>query len=289
MVSLLVTVFLIQLVCHLVLTIGSKPINDLLWQIYCRLPLQSSTDIQEQMRLRREVLRLKREMNAVSAQDEFSKWAKLRRQHDKAMDEHDKKGELFIYPLSHQEARGCNREEVEKGKREKECFVLVTWISTFHATLCWQGRNGGKRQKSKHHCILFSLRHSPQLTDDIYLCLAAAAVSSSRASFDTKATAIRWTCTSGLRLALQFWHAKTPVFTYPRGWFPWYIEWLLGFPRCPYGGVSINVWSTACATVIALVWDVMVYLIQSVQQQVRGGQQQGKEKVDGRRKQEVRT
>jgi len=29
MVSLLVTVFIIQLICHLVLTIGSKPINDL--------------------------------------------------------------------------------------------------------------------------------------------------------------------------------------------------------------------------------------------------------------------
>lgn len=29
MVSLLVTVFVIQLVCHLVLTIGSKPINNL--------------------------------------------------------------------------------------------------------------------------------------------------------------------------------------------------------------------------------------------------------------------
>lgn len=29
MVSLLVVVFLIQLVCHLILTIGSKPINDL--------------------------------------------------------------------------------------------------------------------------------------------------------------------------------------------------------------------------------------------------------------------
>ncbi|OAP59957.1 hypothetical protein AYL99_04959 [Fonsecaea erecta] len=199
MVSLLVTVFIIQLVCHLILTIGSKPINDL-----------SSKDMQEQLRLRREVLRLKREMNAVSAQDEFSKWAKLRRQHDKAMEEHDKK---------------------------------------------------------------------------------AAAVSSSRSSFDTKATAIRWTCTSGLRLALQFWHAKTPVFTYPRGWFPWYVEWLLGFPRCPYGGVSINVWSTACGTVIALVSDVVVYLVQSLQQ-VRsgGGQQKGNGKVDGRRKEEaVRT
>jgi len=183
MVSLLVTVFVIQLVCHLVLTIGSKPINDLLWQIYLRLPLQSARDIQEQTRLRREVVRLKREMSAVSAQDDFSRWAKLRRQHDKALEEHDRK---------------------------------------------------------------------------------AAAVSSSRASFDTKASTIRWTCTTGLRFALQFWHAKTPVFTYPRGWFPWYVEWILGFPRCPYGGVSINVWSTACATVIALVGDVVVYLIQYV-------------------------
>jgi len=190
MVSLLVTVFIIQLGCHLVSTIGSKPINDLLWRIYSYLPLQSSKDAQEQIHLRREVVRLKREMNAVSAQDEFSKWAKLRRQHDKAMEEYDKK---------------------------------------------------------------------------------AAAVSSSRASFDTKATAIRWTCTSGLRFALQFWHAKTPVFTYPRGWFPWYVEWILGFPRCPYGGVSINVWSTACATVIALFGDVVGYVIQYIAQ-VQGGQ-----------------
>jgi len=191
MLSLLVVVFLIQLACHLILTIGSKPINDLLWQIYCRLPIGSSRDIQEQIRLRQEVVRLKREMNAISAQDEFSRWAKVRRQHDKALADHDQK---------------------------------------------------------------------------------AAAVSSSRASFDTKATAIRWLCTSGLRFGLQFWHAKTPVFTYPRGWFPWYIEWLLGFPRCPYGGVSINVWSMACGTVIALVWDVTIYAIQYVQEMKGGGQ-----------------
>ncbi|KAK6383788.1 GET complex subunit get1 [Exophiala oligosperma] len=102
MLSLLVVVFFIQLVCHLVLTIGSKPINDLLWQIYCRLPLRSSRDIQEQIRLRREVVRLKREMNAVSAQDEFSKWAKIRRQHDKAMAEHDKKGAfVFVNQAAH--------------------------------------------------------------------------------------------------------------------------------------------------------------------------------------------
>ncbi|KAI1618646.1 CHD5-like protein-domain-containing protein [Exophiala viscosa] len=185
MVSLLVVVFLIQLACHLISTIGSKPFNDLLWQIYCRLPIGPSNDMKEQVRLRREVVRLKREMNAVSAQDEFTRWAKIRRQHDKALAEHDKK---------------------------------------------------------------------------------AASVSSSRSSFDTKASAIRWTCTSGLRLFLQFWHAKTPVFTYPRGWFPWYVEYVLGFPRCPYGGVSINVWSMACGTAIALMGDVVIYAMQYVQE-----------------------
>lgn len=45
--------------------------------------------------MRREVGRLKREMNAVSAQDEFSKWAKIRREHDKMLAEHDKKGMLY--------------------------------------------------------------------------------------------------------------------------------------------------------------------------------------------------
>jgi len=199
MVSLLVTVFAIQLVCHLILTIGSKPINDLLWQIYTRLPFSSNKAMQEQIRLRREVVRLKREMNAVSAQDEFTKWAKLRRQHDKALEEHDRQ---------------------------------------------------------------------------------AASVSTSRTSFDTKAGMVRWTCTSGLRFALQFWHAKTPVFTYPRGWFPWPVEWLLGFPRCPYGGVSINVWSTACATVIALAGEVVVFAL-GYAMQTRIGQKQG---VQGKQK-----
>jgi hypothetical protein len=76
--------FQVDAKCHLC--------DDQLYQIYTRLPFYSSNDGKEQVRLRREVVRLKREMNAVSAQDEFSKWAKLRRQHDKALEEHDKKG-----------------------------------------------------------------------------------------------------------------------------------------------------------------------------------------------------
>jgi tail-anchored protein insertion receptor len=92
MVSLLLVVFILELISYIIITIGSKPINDLLWQIYCRTGLGPSKDFSEQMRLRREVVSLKREMASISAQDEFSKWAKIRRKHDKALEEHDKKG-----------------------------------------------------------------------------------------------------------------------------------------------------------------------------------------------------
>lgn len=72
--------------------------------------------------------------------------------------------------------------------------------------------------------------------------------------------------TNGLRFGLQFWHAKTPMFEVPKGWFPWYVEWVLGFPRCPYGGVSINIWSTSCGIVIALVADLIAQVMGSTVQ-----------------------
>lgn len=43
------------------------------------------------MKLKREVVLLKREMNATSSQDEFAKWAKLRRRHDKTLEEYEAK------------------------------------------------------------------------------------------------------------------------------------------------------------------------------------------------------
>ena len=37
------------------------------------------------------MIRLKREMNATSSQDEFAKWAKLRRSHDKVAAQYEEK------------------------------------------------------------------------------------------------------------------------------------------------------------------------------------------------------
>lgn len=59
--------------------------------LYNKLPISgNSTQYSEALRLKKEVVRLKREMGTVSAQDEFARWAKLRRQHDKAVADYDK-------------------------------------------------------------------------------------------------------------------------------------------------------------------------------------------------------
>ncbi|KAF2771198.1 CHD5-like protein, partial [Teratosphaeria nubilosa] len=88
--SVLLLVFLLQLAVHLLNTFGKQTINDVLWLLYTKLPTPQQKDAESSANLRREVIRLKREMDATSAQDEFAKWAKLRRQHDKAKDTYEK-------------------------------------------------------------------------------------------------------------------------------------------------------------------------------------------------------
>ncbi|KAK4936788.1 GET complex subunit get1 [Elasticomyces elasticus] len=88
--SLLLTVFLLQLVIHLINTIGATALNELLWVLYNKFPAPTANAAHDTTRLKGEVLRLKKELNAVSAQDNFTKWAKLRRQHDKAVADYEK-------------------------------------------------------------------------------------------------------------------------------------------------------------------------------------------------------
>ena len=55
------------------------------------------------MTLRKDVVRLNREMTNTSAQDDFAKWAKLRRQHDKKKAEYDQNGKISICVLQKSE------------------------------------------------------------------------------------------------------------------------------------------------------------------------------------------
>ncbi|EMC97226.1 hypothetical protein BAUCODRAFT_121727 [Baudoinia panamericana UAMH 10762] len=93
MISVLLLVFGLQLAIHLLNTIGAQAINELLWYLFTRLPTSQSSDAKENAKLRSDVVRLNREMRNTSAQDDFAKWARLRRDHDKAKDKYDKQAQ----------------------------------------------------------------------------------------------------------------------------------------------------------------------------------------------------
>jgi len=136
-------------------------------------------------------------MNAVSAQDDFAKWAKLRRAHDKTA------------------------AELEKNSEES----------------CDQG-------------------------DGILIIMSlAASLAATKAKFDTAAASARWLATNGLRLFLQFWFSRKPMFWLPKNLAPGYIEWFLALPRAPTGSVSIQLWGIACAAAIHLVSEAVVAAI----------------------------
>ncbi|KAI9376514.1 protein get1 [Aspergillus egyptiacus] len=89
MLSLIWTILILHVAIFVINTIGATTIDNLLWILYLKLPTSLYDDAREQAKLKREVIQLKRDMNNTSSQDEFAKWAKLRRKHDKAMADYE--------------------------------------------------------------------------------------------------------------------------------------------------------------------------------------------------------
>ncbi|KAI6884882.1 hypothetical protein KC363_g6181 [Hortaea werneckii] len=89
--SVLLVTFCLQLLIHALNTLFPQTITELLWSLYTKLPTPQSSDAQETVRLKKDVVRLHREMSATSAQDDFAKWARLRREHDKAKAKYEEK------------------------------------------------------------------------------------------------------------------------------------------------------------------------------------------------------
>ncbi|KAF2480183.1 CHD5-like protein-domain-containing protein [Neohortaea acidophila] len=86
----LLIAFTLQFLILAINTLGKQTFNDTLWRLYTLVfSTTSNPDTQDLSKQKREVLRLQRELNATSAQDEFAKWAKLRRQHDKAKEKYE--------------------------------------------------------------------------------------------------------------------------------------------------------------------------------------------------------
>lgn len=58
----------------------------------------TSKQIREQRVLQESYLKVRRDLAATSSQDEFAKWAKLRRQHDKMLEELEKMSTFLALP-----------------------------------------------------------------------------------------------------------------------------------------------------------------------------------------------
>lgn len=57
------------------------------------LPTETSKSAGKRRDVQTEYMKVRRDLNATSSQDEFAKWAKLRRQHDKLMEQLEKLSE----------------------------------------------------------------------------------------------------------------------------------------------------------------------------------------------------
>ena len=55
------------------------------------LPTSLTAEFAEQRKKQKEYLAVRHELNATSSQDEFARWAKLRRTHDKLLEDLEKK------------------------------------------------------------------------------------------------------------------------------------------------------------------------------------------------------
>lgn len=60
-----------------------------LWALYNKLPFANSSPAEKQgSQMRKELLRVNNELRSTSAQDDFAKWARLRRKFDKMQEEY---------------------------------------------------------------------------------------------------------------------------------------------------------------------------------------------------------
>src|ERR1044071_7557977 len=67
------------------------PRETQLWRFYLTLPTPLSVEFASQRKKQKEYLAVRHELNATSSQDQFAKWAKLRRQHDKLLEQLEKR------------------------------------------------------------------------------------------------------------------------------------------------------------------------------------------------------
>jgi hypothetical protein len=83
------------------------------------------------------------------------------------------------------------------------------------------------------------------------------------------ANGVRLAVTYGFQFYIQFRFSRHAVFWLPKGWLPWFGEWVVSFPAAPMGAVSLQVWQLACRAVIGMVADAMLAMVALLRGQLK--------------------
>lgn len=192
-----------------------------LWTLINFLPVPTSKAAAEQRKLQAEYLAVRREMNATSSQDEFAKWAKLRRKHDKLLEQLETTSTYTSLP----------------SPPPRDIHIAPTSICPALAS------------------TIVAADPCPRAC----VCTEKS-LETARSRFDSTLTALRLLITRAPQYIIPFWYATEPMFWLPYGWFPYYAEWIISFPRAPLGSVSIASWQLACTGIVTLLRDLLTFV-----------------------------
>ncbi|GAA5794936.1 WRB/Get1 family [Helicostylum pulchrum] len=90
-----ITIFLLVLVTESILFLGYSYITSLTYDLYVKFT--KDRKVLKQIKMRNDVVKMKKELAQTSSQDEFAKWAKLRRKLDKAVADSEKMNSEIAY------------------------------------------------------------------------------------------------------------------------------------------------------------------------------------------------
>ncbi|RUS26091.1 hypothetical protein BC938DRAFT_471244 [Jimgerdemannia flammicorona] len=219
-----VTVLLLVIITEGILWFGYSYITSLAYGVYLFLVRTETLDAQRALKKR--ILQLKAEIGRTSSQNEFAKWAKLRRKLDGGVAELEKLSAYW-------------------GARPFLVFAAFLFYFILFATFFVTRRLWLVLPKP--------ITTSPHTDSDLAFAKTA---------FDLKFTSFLYFLVHGVQIIMVLWFRRSPTFYLPRGWFGPF-EWIFALPFAPKGSVrsvietraqlrgsvSVAIWFVICRKV----------------------------------------
>lgn len=121
-----VVIFLQVLVTQVIAWVGKSFLQDVAFNAYSKFVLGANA--KKQRELRKQVLADKAELQKTSSQDEFAKWARLKRKVDKGLEQLEKESECWI--ITRRRLRRCGRVGLSAQRYGKQCGQMLGQAGT---------------------------------------------------------------------------------------------------------------------------------------------------------------